>query len=166
MALRVASVYCMVSNVAVMVVTGMPPIHLLASERVEIQRSRTNARTDNERRLTAKKHTIEKWQVEWDTATKGRWTHRLISKLDPWVKQKHGQVNYHMTQLLMGHGCFNAYLEHFKKRDDAICFYYQHPQDDVEYMIFQCDRWWRPRQELEVTLNVNLTPENIVVMML
>lgn len=166
MALRVASAYCTVSNAAVMVVAGIPPIHLLASERVEIQRSCTNAGADYESRLSAKKRTIEKWQIEWDNATKGRWTHRLIPKIDHWVKRKHGQVNYHMTQLLTGHGCFNAYLERFKKRDDAICFYCQHPQDDVEHTMFQCDRWWRLRQELEVTLNLKLTPENVVVTML
>lgn len=38
MALRVASAYCTVSNAAIMVITGIVPIHLLAAERAGKER--------------------------------------------------------------------------------------------------------------------------------
>ena len=66
----------------------------------------------------------------------------------------------------MGHGCFNAYLHRFKKREDATCFYCQHPVDDVEHTIFRCDRWWRLRSEVESVVNSSLEPESFVALML
>ncbi|XP_062542083.1 uncharacterized protein LOC134210074 [Armigeres subalbatus] len=36
----------------------------------------------------------------------GRWTHRLIPNLSTWMNRKHGEVNFHLTQFLSGHGCF------------------------------------------------------------
>jgi len=40
MALRVSSAYCTVSNVAIMVVAGIVPIHFLAEERAAVERDR------------------------------------------------------------------------------------------------------------------------------
>ncbi|XP_015371180.1 PREDICTED: uncharacterized protein LOC107166867 [Diuraphis noxia] len=42
MALRVASAYSTVSNTAIMVVTGIIPIHLLAREKAEVEQMRRN----------------------------------------------------------------------------------------------------------------------------
>ncbi|GBP14366.1 hypothetical protein EVAR_98823_1 [Eumeta japonica] len=46
---------------------------------------------------------------------KGRWTHRLIPQIDFWLNRNHGEVNYYLTQMLSGHGCFRAYLHRFKQ---------------------------------------------------
>ena len=51
----------------------------------------------------------------------GRWTHRLIPELTTWLDRKLGQVGFYLAQALSGHGCFNAYLKCFKKRDDESC---------------------------------------------
>ncbi|CAB0041323.1 unnamed protein product [Trichogramma brassicae] len=40
--------------------------------------------------------------------TKGQWTHRLIPSHRRWIERRHGEVKYHLTQLLSGHGCFRS----------------------------------------------------------
>ncbi|KAL4125997.1 hypothetical protein QTP88_010229 [Uroleucon formosanum] len=76
------------------------------------------------------------------------------------------RVGFHVTQFLAGHGCFNHYLMRFKKRDDAVCFCCGNTKDDVEHTFFVCDRWWRWRRELEVALDVRLSPETMMQAML
>jgi len=49
------------------------------------------------------------------------------------------------------------------KRFNSIC---QYGRDDAEHAIFSCDRWWRPRRELVVVLNVEITLENVIGEML
>ncbi|EDW36547.1 GL18371 [Drosophila persimilis] len=44
----------------------------------------------------------------------------LIPVIDAWVNRKHGQVNFYLTQLLSGHGCFQSYLHHFGQEDFAV----------------------------------------------
>ena len=60
---------------------------------------------------------IERWQTRWHGEQTGRWTYRLILELATWLNRKHGEVGFHLAQALSGHGCFNAYLKRFKKRN-------------------------------------------------
>ena len=34
---------------------------------------------------------------------KGRWTYELIPELNEWIKEKHGELDYNLTQMLAGH---------------------------------------------------------------
>jgi len=74
------------------VISGIPPIFLLAKERAEIYRGRD--------KTEARRDLITRWQVESDKGENGngRWTHRLIGQLDPWLSRKAGQVTYHLTR--------------------------------------------------------------------
>lgn len=45
----------------------------------------------------------------------------ILKCFDDWMLNSHGGVNYHLTQLLTGHGCFNAYLQRMKKVESAMC---------------------------------------------
>ena len=157
MALRVASAYCTVSYAAIMVVAGIIPIHLLAAERLEIEQARIDGRDLAE----AKREAMNNWQAEWDRNGTGSWTRRLIPRIDVWKNRRWGQLSYHVTQFLTGHGCFNEYLLRFKKRENAVCMYCDHPNDDVEHTFIGCDR-----RILEVELGSELTPEMMVECML
>jgi len=143
MALSVACAYCMVSTDAIMVVRGTIPIHLLAVERVEIEAALKTGATPENAKQEARVRTMDKWQHEWDGSGNGRWTHRLIPNIQAWMDRKWGSVKYHLIQFLTGHGCFNAYLLKYKKREDAVCMYCDLAQDDVEHTFIVCDRWWR-----------------------
>lgn len=117
--LRVISAYCSVSEDAVLVLSSMPPIDLLAIDRKYnfMHKVDTNARTINHQDM------IVNWQARWDASTKGRWTHRLIPKIEPWFKRIHGDANFRLTQVLSGHGCFPAYLHRFGILDSPNCWY-------------------------------------------
>jgi len=45
--------------------------------------------------------------------------------IDEWMGRRYGGINYHLTQLLTGHGCFNAYLQRMKKVESAMCLLYK-----------------------------------------
>uniref|UniRef100_A0A2S2NJ82 Retrovirus-related Pol polyprotein from type-1 retrotransposable element R1 n=1 Tax=Schizaphis graminum TaxID=13262 RepID=A0A2S2NJ82_SCHGA len=166
MALRVASAYCTVSNVAIMVISGILPIHLLAAERAEIDQAKKDGNDVKKVKKEARDRAMTNWQCEWDQSNSGRWTYKLIPRIDRWKNRKWGQVNFYVTQFLSGHGCFNEYLLRWKKRNDAECMYCGDPHDDAEHTFIGCDRWWQERRNLEVELGVDVTPERMVDFML
>jgi len=126
--LRVACCYRTVSYEAAAVISGKPPITLLAKERAVIHSGRD--KTDARREL------IARWQEEWENGINGRWTHKLIPNLDLWLSRKAGQVTYHLTQMLSGHGCFGSYLHRFHLLDSDACAQCGHAPDDAEHAIF------------------------------
>lgn len=107
----------------------------------------------------ARKELIRKWRVKWDEGLTGRWTWRLIKNIEAWVSRKFGCVNFYITQMLKGHGCFPSYLHRFKKLNDSKCLDYNAQIDDVEHSLFRCDRWWRLRRAVESKLGRKLELE-------
>jgi len=164
-ALRTAMAYRTVSTAAIMVVAGVVPAHLLAWERTkryEIRKHPNKAALEKEIR----DEVLSKWQIEWDKEVTGRWTWRLIRDVKSWFNRKSGSVDFHLTQALTGHGCFRQYLKRMGKLEVSSCIDCQAAIDDVEHAIFDCDRWWRVRRTLEVTLGQKMRPENIVELMM
>lgn len=164
-ALRVACSYSTVSLQAILVVSGVPPVDLLARERAQNH----NNRGDKDRvklRMTARAELLKGWQKRWDEADTGRWTRRLIRDVEAWTTRSHGGLNFHVTQMLTGHGCFSEYLHRFKRKDDPKCVDCLAPRDDAEHAIFRCDRWWKQRRELEVRIDRAFEPEAVVDAML
>ena len=88
-ALRVACAFRTISADAICVIASMPPIELLADE---MRRLRAHASCST--RHTERQNTILVWQNKWDTSQKGRWTHKLITKIAKWVERKHGVLDF------------------------------------------------------------------------
>jgi len=59
---------------------------------------------------TPRRGTVHKWQEAWDISIKGRWTHRHIPCIESWESHMLGQVDFYLTHVLSGHGCFRSYL--------------------------------------------------------
>lgn len=157
--LRVASCYRTVSYEAAAVISGIPPISLLAKERAEIHRGRDKKKS--------RRDLIAKWQDEWDGSSKGRWTHKIIGKLDAWMSRKSGQVTYHLTQVLSGHGCFGSYLHRFHLLDSDEWAQCDHTPDDPEHAIFMCDAWANWRYQTCGELDVEeLRADNFIELMI
>lgn len=144
--LRVASAYCTVSGEAVRVISGIVPVDLMAFERSNVLDHRENPRIQDT------DETLITWQNRWNNSSKGRWTYSLIRDLGPWVKRKHGTINFHLTQALSGHRCFAAYLHRFGKLNSSECWYCGHPSDDAMHTI--CDAWYQARNDTEVILGI------------
>ena len=88
---------------------------------------------------------VGKWQTRWHGDQSGRWTHCLIPELTTWLDRKHGQVGFYLAQALSGHGCFNAYLKRFKKRDDESYRYCGSLVKNAEHTLFvmlQSEQIW------------------------
>ena len=115
-------------------------------------------RKDTSRRL------VEKWHTRWHAFRSGRWTHRLIPELATWLDRKHGQVGFYLAQVLSGHGCFNAYLKRFKKRDEETRRYCDFPVKNAEHTVFFCARsdTTHPREAVGQAVVAHLTPEKMV----
>lgn len=155
-ALRITCAYRTVSQEAVLIIARTPPIHLLALERQQIH--------EGEDRVTARQAVMTAWQAEWDTSTKGAWTRRLIPLMAEWVEREYGEVNFYLTQVLTGHGCFNQYLERFKRKNTRNCNYCGEP-DDVEHTVFRCPRWGGDRDACWAITGTQ-TPDTLVSTML
>jgi len=163
MALRVAEAYRTVSANAILVVAGMVPAHLKAQEQQFKFRALKEGIVVEERNL--RDMTFRKWQAQWDSTKTGLWPKRLISVIRKWTDRRFGETDFHLTQMLTGHGCFGYYLHKYKKREDPACVDCGSPVDDVEHTLFKYDRWWRQR-ELEVKMGADMEPDTVVTAML
>lgn len=163
-ALRVAMAYRTVSTQAIMVVAGMIPGHLLARERQKMYRLTKEGKEVNKQKQRAS--TYEEWQNEWDQAKKGRWTRRLIQDVREWTSRGFGNADYHLTQMLTGHGCFGSYLFKYKKRLSPECVDCKAVEDSAEHTIFECDRWWRKRRDLEAKIGGDFVADSVIQLML
>lgn len=156
--LRVITAYRTVSKEAVEVISGMPPSELIAQYRRSMQLA--------EERQDAEEKLLRSWQSRWETSEKGRWTHKLIPDIKKWYKRKHGMVDFHITQVLTGHGCFAAYLKRFGKTDSEECWFCRHSTDDASHTLFECDAWAERRRRCCMLVREEIHPENLVTIML
>lgn len=160
-AIRISSAYRTVSTKAIQVVAGTIPIHLLVNERVY-----GNGANTKEQKTRARAETLVKWQEEWSRETiTAQWTKRLIPEVERWLCRKHGEVSYHLTQFLTGHGCFGAYLHRFKIKETDMCVYCG-LSDSPLHVVFECNRWRETRNRLVLEIGGELTADNIVGQML
>ena len=119
MNLRIISGWRTLPRDAANVLSGVPPIRLLALERKEIWVEEEEYRLgqghlpEEERniiRAKARETLFRRWQEEWDSSKDGRWTHKLIPNIKEWVLREHGSMEYRLTQGLGVHGFFGGYL--------------------------------------------------------
>lgn len=158
--LRVACCYRTTSYAAASVVASMLPLALLAEERMNLY--------SGLQKEAAREIALSKWQRSWEAPTQnGRWTFRLIKDVKPWIQRKHGEVSFHLSQVLTNHGCFNQYLMKYGKRETDECAHCGASPDSAEHAVFECDAWHHWRHEACIYLGVDqLTPDNMVSTML
>ncbi|KAG7196376.1 hypothetical protein KM043_000010 [Ampulex compressa] len=160
-ALRVACAYRTVSDMALSVVAGIPPVDLLAADRAERYRGERRADEEDRRDVRWTDGTMTEWQCRWDLANEGRWTHRIIPDVRRWTSRSHGSVNFQLTQVLTGHGNFRSYLYRFKISGDAGCPACPGVDEDVDHLLFRCPRFVEERSHLQALWKGPMTPEGI-----
>lgn len=101
----------------------------------------------------------------WDLENRGKWTRRLIPRIGTWVNRKHGTVNFYLTQLLTGRGCFNSYLHKIGKMPIGKCSYCEQV-DDAEQTFFSRQNWSSQREELAEKLGVASNAENLIILII
>lgn len=80
---------------------------------------------------------MDEWQVEWNRTEDGQ---RLKSfcvhvQSNPF---RRFWSDYYTTQVLTGHGDFNAYLHQRKLVESAQCLFCGDPDDSVDHFLYQC----------------------------
>ncbi|KAL7730750.1 hypothetical protein ACLKA6_003520 [Drosophila palustris] len=143
-ALRVISGFRTVSHDAALVLAGMIPVDILAMEMREIYLARAemgNGVPVDAIRRAERQASLVTWQVRWDSATNGRWTHQLIPKVEEWLNRGRGEVNFHLTQFLTGHGGFRKYLHKYRHEDSPECPTCPSASEDPEHVLYYCTRY-------------------------
>lgn len=137
----------------------MIPIDLRVAERRKINKDPATCKG------IMREETVRLWQQWWDNLEgKAAWTKRLIPDLAPSLGRKHGEVHYHLSQFLTGHGSFGSYLKQFRLIMDDKCPYCEEI-DTPYHTIYKCIRWSKERIELEVAMEMEINPENTVTEM-
>jgi hypothetical protein len=129
--LRVACAYRTVSAEAIQVKV----------RRQKILHQRVGARGEGEESL------LSDSQRRWNGGENGAWTRALIPNISTWIGRKHGELEFHLTQALTGHGCFAAFLHKIGKEQEDRCWYCAE-RDDAEHTLFVCEAWDEERLAL------------------
>ncbi|CAB0027969.1 unnamed protein product [Trichogramma brassicae] len=98
-----------------------PCRHTTAGLLADDERARLYGRRREDAKDEERLATLSKWQEARDRSTKARWTHRLIPNIRVWIERRHGELNYHLTQLLTGHGFFKHHSRRYDYNQSAQC---------------------------------------------
>ncbi len=143
-ALRCVSAYRTVSTEAVCVLAGITPIEIVADERRRVYSVTCWVKLKSAKALRVRREerqvTLRKWKERLSESFKGEWTHLLIRYLGAWLERGHGQINFYLTQVMSGHGVFNAYLFHMKLAESPNCSNCDRRgrDDDIWHTLFKC----------------------------
>lgn len=163
-ALRVACAYRTVSEEAICVIAGKIPLDIRAQEMQRIY-TRQGIKPTLEQKEEQRRQSLNEWQLRWEHASKGRWTFELIPQIRIWIQRKHGEVDFYLTQLLSGHGCFLYYLYRFKLADTPFCPTCHGAHESAKHVLFECERFESEREELARRFGKPPTVENMVTEM-
>lgn len=142
-ALRAICGYRTISDDAAFVLAGMIPVDIMADEmrRVYERIIRQPDESKGKIRMEEREASLTVWQARWSSSNKGRWTHILIPEIKVWINRSLGEVNYHLTQFLSGHGGYRRYLHRFGHDDSPICPACPEKNEDAEHVVFNCPRF-------------------------
>lgn len=71
-------------------------------------------------------------------SSKGIWMRKLILDVAAWIGWRYGELNYHITQILSCHPCFNAFLFKIRKTRYPNYSYCEYTGDMTEHTVFGC----------------------------
>lgn len=140
---------------------GAIPVHLrikynnMRGSRGKSEKSSGESRENERKRL--RDDIVALWQSEWDEFDEANWTKRLIPDIKEWPNRNDkANIDYHLAQLLTGHGVFNEYRVRIGKTDDPACWDCGHVADNTEHVLLACPRWNNERATLEEALGAGV----------
>lgn len=149
--LRAATAFRTTSFRVAAIIAGIVPVWRLAKEDArcyERQQLSSQTASAKEIRIQERAITVRSWQEQYDLdavdpelSAKVAWTHRLLPDLGSWLDRKHGEVNFHLCQLLSGHGFFRAHLKSMRFTESPFCCSCQDIEETPEHAIFECPRF-------------------------
>lgn len=86
----------------------------------------------------------------------------IIPVWDEWMFRKHGNVSFHLTQILTGHGVFYSYLRRLNRVTTDRCPHCMTGAiDTMEHTLTICIAWASEREELLRKLDMNAIAFNL-----
>lgn len=152
---RVVRAYRSTSLYALTTLAGCIPWCLLLEERSKIHGKIRNKPDEadprefkSQTRKEERRATMEKWQSEWDAAGSARWTHKIINRIEDWIPWGPKILNFRLTQILTGHGCFAAFKKKIGRSNSEDCWLCAEKKDDAEHTLLRCPFFKRERERV------------------
>ncbi|KAL4149949.1 hypothetical protein QTP88_003800 [Uroleucon formosanum] len=161
--LRSICAYGTISETAANILAAVPPADLLARERSLVFHEK---RAGEATGLPPRARTFAAWRARIAKSLTGRWTKRLVGDIEAWCNRKHGELDFHLTQVLSGHGCFGVYLQKIGKEESGKFHHCQGIADSAEHTLMECQAWEEDRGRLRCAIGEDVTVENLVPAML
>lgn len=86
----------------------------------------------------------------------------MIPNTENWIKRRHGNVGYDLTQFLGGYGGYRGYLDRFCHEDSPNCPGYEYVTEDAGHVFLHCPRFASYRIEMGAVANTHLSAQSIV----
>ena len=177
-AIRVVRGYRTVSHAAAATLAGLPPMELVAKmyQRTyirtrELQRRNIaiTAGVKKELRVHARRQLMDEWREYLDGIPETHSGDRVVGAVRPvleeWVCRTHGEVSFHMTQILTGHGCFPSYLRRIGRERTAQCYHCGDEEDTAQHTLAYCNAWANERSVLTNVVGEDLSLSAIIAKM-
>lgn len=72
----------------------------------------------------------------------------ILPHLNLWLDRKFGRMEFRLTQVLTGHGCFGSYLYRIQKVASPACEYCDSAAEDTVHTVQVCPAWRGEREVL------------------
>ncbi|XP_014361324.2 uncharacterized protein LOC106713129 [Papilio machaon] len=168
--------YRTVGHAAACALAGTPPWEIEAGVLAEAYRERAEQRARGEApapeelarsRAERKRTTIELWAAGLADAKYGARTIEAIRpRLSDWCGWRHGAMNYRLSQILTGHGCFGRYLHRIRREETASCHECGADEDTAQHTLQVCTAWSEERRTLAATIGDDLSLPGVIRAML
>lgn len=71
-------------------------------------------------------------------------------------------MDYHITQIIVGHGCFETYLCKIGKVSSANCRHCNNAIDSPDHTLRDCEAWSGEREELRAAFGEDLELSTLI----
>lgn len=168
LATRVISAYRTVSVEASAILARRPPFYLVAEARkrafsrirdlrdsgVGTRAGELEIRREEEFLLT------RQWEVHNNNISMQSGI-RVRMAIGPifrdWLERRHGALEFHLTQMITGHGCFNAFLHKIGKCSTPNCARCGADLDTADHTLAECPAWTIHRDKLRAVVGSDLS---------
>lgn len=167
--IAVNNAYRTASWASLCVIAGARPIEILLKERREIYGIRVgiDARINNTDIPSTGANAVQRireqgvniWQADWDASTDGRITYSFFSDIRDRIAASWIRPDHYVTQVLSGHGDFNARLASMMLVDNENCDGCGVP-DTVQHFLFECQVYEPQRVALLDVVGERAWPES------